>query len=83
MNLVFVTDAREQGVAEDAIHDIQKRVEHQSCLAIGERLLNIVWRKLVLVADSEFAWGQTPTGVLSPSLGTWSKSMNSFHVADS
>ena len=48
MNLVFITDAREQGVAEDAIHDIQERVEHQSCPAIGECLLNHERGKSVL-----------------------------------
>ena len=79
MNLVLVTNARDQGVVEDAKHDIQKRVEHQPRLAIGECLLNIVWRKLVLVGRFRVCMGVNR--VSSPSSGTWSKSMNSFQVA--
>ena len=57
MNLVFVTDAWEQGVAEDAVHDIQKGVEYQSFLAIGERLLNHERGELVLVGRISIGMG--------------------------
>ena len=63
MNLVLVANVWEQSVVEDAMHDIQKGVQHPSQLAIGEHLLNKEWLKQVLVSRLRLAWGRTRTGV--------------------
>ena len=42
MHLVLVAHARKKRVAENAIHDVQKWVQHPCRLAIGKRLRNII-----------------------------------------
>ena len=62
MNLVRVAHAWEQSVAEDAMHDIQKGVQHPSRLAIGEHLLNKEWLKQVRVSRLRVGVGANTNG---------------------
>ena len=66
MNLVLVANVWEQSVAEDAMHDIQKGVQHLSRLAIGEHLLNKEWLKQVLVGRLTVGMGANTNGGVKP-----------------
>ena len=49
MHLSHVTNAREERVPEEPMHDVKEGVEHPHLLRVRKRLLNKVWHELVLV----------------------------------